>query len=99
KTPHLMLGRVAVSDPFLANRLRGKDRQAAWPQTLPWVQRYVELLDQTGAEAQVSGRIKQWLNYLRRLDPQAEALYQQMVKLRQPQAMLRLLTDLHRGAA
>lgn len=99
KTAHLMLGRVAVSDPFLANRLRGKDRQAAWPETLPWVQRYIELLDQTGTDTQVSGRIKQWFNYLRRLEPEAEALYRQMVKLRQPQAMLRLLTDLPSDAA
>lgn len=87
----LMLGRGAVSDPFLAQRLRGAAGQEGWPQVLQRLKLFITELDGSGSDSQVSGRVKQWLNYLRRDCSEAEALYQQMVRLRRPEDMLALL--------
>jgi tRNA-dihydrouridine synthase C len=87
----LMLGRGAVSDPFLAQRLRGVAGQDGWPQVLQQLKLFITELDGSGSDSQVSGRVKQWLNYLRRDCSEAEVLYQQMVRLRRPAEMLALL--------
>jgi tRNA-dihydrouridine synthase C len=87
----IMLGRGAVSDPYLARRLRGQCLDSGWPEVLAELRRFIVELTGTGSDTQVSGRVKQWLNYLRRDCPPAEALYQRMVRLRQPEEMLALL--------
>ena len=84
----LMLGRGAVSDPFLARRLRGELLDSGWPEVLIHLQRFIRELDGSGSDSQVSGRVKQWLNYLRRDCADAEVLYQKMVRLRCPAEML-----------
>ncbi|MCC1497023.1 tRNA-dihydrouridine synthase [Alcanivorax sp. 1008] len=84
----IMLGRGAVSDPFLARRLRGQLLDNGWPEVLGHLQKFIRELDGSGSDSQVSGRIKQWLNYLRRDCADAEALYQKLVKLRRPAEML-----------
>jgi tRNA-dihydrouridine synthase C len=84
----VMLGRGAVSDPFLARRLRGELLDNGWPEVLIHLQRFIRELDGSGSDSQVSGRVKQWLNYLRRDCADAEALYQKMVRLRCPAEML-----------
>lgn len=84
----VMLGRGAVSDPFLARRLRGELLDNGWPEVLTHLQRFIRELDGSGSDSQVSGRVKQWLNYLRRDCADAEALYQKMVRLRCPAEML-----------
>ncbi|MDF1630511.1 MAG: tRNA-dihydrouridine synthase [Alcanivoracaceae bacterium] len=84
----MMLGRGAVSDPFLARRLRGELLDNGWPEVLGHLQKFIRELDGSGSDSQVSGRVKQWLNYLRRDCADAEALYQKLVKLRRPAEML-----------
>ncbi len=84
----VMLGRGAVSDPFLARRLRGELLDNGWPEVRVHLQTFIRELDGSGSDSQVSGRVKQWLNYLRRDCTEAEALYQKLVKLRHPQEML-----------
>ena len=84
----LMLGRGAVSNPFLARHLRGEMLTSGWTEVRPYLQQFIRELTGTGTDKQVSGRIKQWLNYLRRDCIEAEQLYQQLVKLRQPNEML-----------
>jgi tRNA-dihydrouridine synthase C len=84
----LMLGRGAVSDPFLAHRVRGELLDNGWPEVRVHLQAFIRELDGSGSDSQVSGRVKQWLNYLRRDCTEAEALYQTLVKLRHPQDML-----------
>jgi tRNA-dihydrouridine synthase C len=84
----MMLGRGAVSDPFLARRLRGELLDNGWPEVLVHLQAFIRELDGSGSDSQVSGRVKQWLNYLRRDCPEAEALYRKLVTLRHPQDML-----------
>jgi tRNA-dihydrouridine synthase C len=84
----MMLGRGAVSDPFLARRLRGELLDNGWPEVRVHLRTFIRELDGSGSDSQVSGRVKQWLNYLRRDCAEAEVLYQKLVKLRHPQEML-----------
>lgn len=89
-TPHLMIGRGAVTNPFLAQEIRGAST-AQWQQVLPLLQQYGQTLLGTGLPKQEAGRIKQWLNYLRRQWPVAEVLYQELKRERESEAMVRYL--------
>ena len=46
----------------------------------------------TGTDAQVAGRVKQWLSYLRRQWPQAGALLEQIKRESDPLAMAPFLS-------
>lgn len=87
--PDLMLGRGAVADPVLPLALRAHDLGLAAP-TRAWVQLAPALLSYWGrvkarvAAKHQAGRLKQWLHYLRRSHPEAEALYAQIRTLQQP---------------
>ena len=67
----LMLGRGAVADPFLALRIRTGSNQG-WPDVAAALQAFLRDTAGTGTEKQLCGRVKQWLNYLRRAWPEAE---------------------------
>lgn len=80
----VMLGRGAVADPFLARRIRAavEDREYGVPDREDWVE-LAPLLEAywAGAQQKVAprhapGRIKQWLNLLRRTYPEAERFFQ-----------------------
>lgn len=75
----LMLGRGMVSNPGLARSVAA-DRALPlpWPQLLALIAAYWELLDGFVQPFSRAGRLKQWLNYLRRLYPEAEAAYQRV---------------------
>ena len=77
----LMLGRGLVSDPGLALALRGH-AVPSWEQVRDGLLRYGRLIEPRVAERHRGGRLKQWLNMLRRRYPQAEALYAQVRALR-----------------
>ena len=79
----LMLGRGAVTDPFLVNRLR-YDASDGWPSVQSLLLRFIDDIEGTGEARQLSGRIKQWLNYLRRGWPQAELLLASVRRLNDP---------------
>lgn len=85
----VMLGRGAVADPFLVERIR--DRLAGrvprllaadWPRVLPLLIDYWRAVCRDLAPRHAPGRIKQWLNLLRRNYLQAETLFQQLRPLR-----------------
>ena len=76
----LMLGRGAVQDPFLALRLRGTDA-GAWPEVHAVLWDYLDTIAPTGDERHICGRIKQWLNYLRRRWPEAQELMNRIKRL------------------
>ncbi|MBI2803303.1 MAG: tRNA-dihydrouridine synthase [Gammaproteobacteria bacterium] len=85
----VMLGRGAVADPFLVERIRDRlvertprSIAADWPRVLPLLFDYWESVCRDLAPRHASGRIKQWLNLLRRNYPQAETLFQQLRSLR-----------------
>ena len=47
----------------------------------------------TGTDAQLAGRIKQWLSYLRRRWPQATPLLEKLKRETRPEVISRILTD------
>lgn len=78
----LMLGRGLVADPGLAAALRALDTgRPVAPGPRPWAQlgpafaRFVQRVEARVEARHRAGRLKQWLNYLRRHHPAAEALY------------------------
>lgn len=76
----LMLGRGMVSDPGLALAIVSaarKDRQLdfGWPDALALLQVFWQSIAAHIEPKFRAGRLKQWLNYLRRRFPEAEHLY------------------------
>ncbi len=70
----LMLGRGLVSDPGLALALRG-NAEPTWDGLLPLVALYGRLIAPRVAPRHRGGRIKQWLNMMRRRHPGAQRAY------------------------
>ena len=86
----LMLGRGMVSDPGLAWAIAAPGRAPlAWPELLPLIHAFWHLVCALVVPRHRAGRLKQWLNYLRRRYPVAELAY----------AMLRTVNDPHVIAA
>ena len=94
----LMLGRGLVSDPGLALALRGQ-RTPAWPELLPLLALYSRLIAQRVEARHRGGRIKQWLNMLRRRHPEAQAAYDAVRTLRAADDIDRVLHGLQGAAA
>ncbi|MCB1937695.1 MAG: tRNA-dihydrouridine synthase family protein [Rhodocyclaceae bacterium] len=79
----VMLGRGAVVDPFLARDIRaarqweaGDPRAGDWAALVPEIAAFWADVRGRLAPRHAPGRLKQWLNLLRRRFAQAEALYQ-----------------------
>ncbi len=72
----LMLGRGLVADPGLARAITGSAAALDWPMLAPLLLRYWRGVSARVAPRHRAGRLKQWLNLLRRRHAQAEALYQ-----------------------
>lgn len=100
----LMLGRGIVADPGLAWRIRKavaeRDglpmpdglRDVQWPDLLPALLRFWQLVCEDLEPRQRAGRLKQWLNLMRRAFPEAEAAYQH-VRVMTDQAAISLWLD------
>ena len=80
----LMLGRGMVADPGLALAIRAHDAAdgvsntapgVTWPSLLPLVGDFWQLVCGRLEPKQRAGRLKQWLNFLRRRYPEAETAY------------------------
>ncbi|NMG29933.1 dihydrouridine synthase [Aromatoleum evansii] len=88
----VMLGRGAVADPFLARRLRAHggeagrviDREAEWAELRPLLALYWKRVQVRLRPQHSPGRLKQWLNLLRRNYPQAEQLFREIRAARRP---------------
>ncbi|MDB5893290.1 MAG: tRNA dihydrouridine(16) synthase DusC, partial [Rhodoferax sp.] len=88
----LMLGRGMVTDPGLALAIRAHDAGAApddmaatavvgplaWPSLLPLINDFWRLVCARLEPRQRAGRLKQWLNFMRRRYPEAEAAYTEL---------------------
>jgi tRNA-dihydrouridine synthase C len=78
----LMLGRGMVADPGLARAIRASDAGkpgadlVAWPDLLPHIAAFWQLVCDDLEPRQRAGRLKQWLNLMRRRFPEAEVAYQ-----------------------
>lgn len=88
----VMLGRGAVADPFLARRLRAHggagdgaiDRDAEWKELQPLLALFWTRVQGRLRAQHSPGRLKQWLNLLRRNYPQAELLFREIRAARRP---------------
>ncbi|OYU99451.1 MAG: tRNA dihydrouridine(16) synthase DusC [Burkholderiales bacterium PBB5] len=73
----LMLGRGMVADPGLALAIRAPGQPAVpWARLAPLLAHYWQLLPGHVEPRHRSGRLKQWLNLLRKRHPEAEVAYQ-----------------------
>lgn len=86
----VMLGRGAVADPFLAERIRAgrheapsaAERAREWAKLLPVIAAFCERVKGKVEPRHVPGRIKQWLHLLARNYPQAAQLFAAIRSLR-----------------
>jgi len=82
----LMIGRGLVRNPGLALEIRAADRAASglplgdggigWPALLPLIADFWRLVATHVVPRHRAGRLKQWLNYLRRHYPEAEQAFE-----------------------
>jgi tRNA-dihydrouridine synthase C len=83
----LMLGRGMVADPGLALAVRGAVGGVSWAALWPLVLEFWRLVGTRVEPRHRAGRLKQWLNYLRRRYPQAQALYDELRTLNDARAI------------
>ena len=82
----IMLGRGAVVDPGLALAIRATlgavpgetSVDVTWTKLLPLINAFWHIVCTRLEPKQRAGRLKQWLNFLRRRFPEAEVAYQQL---------------------
>ncbi|XKH01036.1 tRNA-dihydrouridine synthase [Marinobacter nauticus] len=96
----VMIGRGLVARPDLAAQIKASQKGESLP-AMTWLQ-VVELVRDYAAALQlrledrfVTGRIKQWLNYLRLAFSEAEALWPRARKIREVAPMLACLEEVH----
>lgn len=101
----LMLGRGMVADPGLALALRAHDTGQSVGQPLPWAALVPHLLTFWALVCaqleprQRAGRLKQWLNLLRRRYPEAQAAYDTVRVLTEQRAVGEALARLAAATA
>ena len=91
----VMIGRGAVSDPFLALRIRGLMDPAPsgeeWPAVLGQLADYLRKLQVRVASRHEHGRVKMWLSYLKRTWPQAGELHGAIRRLHDSREILEVI--------
>ena len=81
----LMLGRGMVADPGLALAIRHPQEPAlAWAALLPLVAQYWQHIEQFVQPKHCAGRLKQWLNLLRRRHPEAQIAFDTVRTIQDP---------------
>ena len=83
----LMVGRGMVADPGLARAIARPGSSLGWAQLLPLMLHFWQLVGGHVEPRHRAGRLKQWLNYLRRRHPEAEAAYQAVRTVNDPQQL------------
>jgi len=92
----VMIGRGLIARPDLAAQIKASQQgesvePMAWPEAVALVREYAAALQTRLEDKYVTGRIKQWLNYLRQGFAEAEALWPQARKIRDVAPMLACL--------
>ncbi|MDP2829425.1 MAG: tRNA-dihydrouridine synthase family protein [Sulfuricellaceae bacterium] len=98
----VMIGRGAVADPFLVRRIRAlaggesveRSLAADWLELQPLIAEFWHQVQEKVEPSQAPGRLKLWLNSLRRTFVEAEALYTAVRTLRGIEETTRML-ELH----
>jgi tRNA-dihydrouridine synthase C len=83
----LMLGRGMVADPGLALAIRGMQDTLGWPHLLPLMRDFWQLVVARVDARHRAGRLKQWLNYLRRRYPEAQVAYEEVRAITDPRTV------------
>ena len=89
----LMIGRGMVTDPSLARAIQAMDTTNAsavttnleWHSLFPLIQDFWDLVGRRLDKKSRTGRLKQWLNFLRRSYPEAEVAYQALRTFNEPE--------------
>ncbi|MFM0738617.1 tRNA-dihydrouridine synthase [Paraburkholderia xenovorans] len=91
----VMIGRGAVSDPFLALRIRGAMDPTPsgdeWASVLGLIAGYLKKLETRVASRHEHGRVKMWLSYLKRTWPQAAELHAAIRRLHDSRDILAVI--------
>lgn len=92
----VMIGRGLIARPDLARRIKasqagGEEPAMTWAEVVPLIAEYAAALQTRLEDRYVTGRIKQWLNYLRQGFAEAEQLWPRARKLREVAPMLACL--------
>lgn len=79
-TEDAMLGRGAIRNPDLAQRIRHESTLAKtpWTQLRPLIGEFWQEVRRVMPERYCAGRLKQWLNHLRQAHPEAEQLWHEV---------------------
>ena len=85
----LMIGRGAVADPGLGLAIKGDMNNmpanpVTWAQLLPQVADFWHIVTTRLDNKAQAGRLKQWLNFLRRRFPEAEVAYKSLKTINNP---------------
>jgi len=87
----LMLGRGVVTDPGLGlaikasmNGFAAQPSGISWPELVPLLAEFWQIVCTRLEARSRAGRLKQWLNFLRRRFPEAEIAYQQLRTVNDP---------------
>lgn len=84
----VMLGRGMVANPGLARQIKlGEDAASPWAGLRPLLGDFWSLLSQHVQPQSRCGRMKQWLNYLRKTYPEAELAFQSVRGITAPEAL------------
>ncbi|MBC7727878.1 MAG: tRNA-dihydrouridine synthase [Microbacteriaceae bacterium] len=99
----LMLGRGLVADPGLAWALRAADGERSttvvWADLLPLLARYWANIARHAEPKHRAGRLKQWLNLLRRRHPEAQAAFDAVRAINDPVQLQAVLFGAAAGSA
>ena len=98
----LMIGRGAVVDPGLGLAIKADmnkkvSNAVTWAQLLPCVLDFWHIVTSRLDNKAQAGRLKQWLNFLRRRYPEAEVAYQALKTINNPALVDAWLTGAMRG--
>lgn len=95
---HFMLGRGLLARPDLARAIATRARgetcdELSWTDLLPILRDFQAATLLHYPRKYCGNRLKQWLNYLRRHYPEADALFQQIKNTREPEAIAAALAS------
>ena len=77
----IMIGRGAVRDPFLAKHIKAHSTHLSrWIDIAPLVDQFWNEITSSMSPKYCSGRLKQWLKFLKEVHPEAELLFQAIRK-------------------
>ncbi|TXR54048.1 tRNA dihydrouridine synthase [Reinekea thalattae] len=88
---HLMLGRGAVRNPWLAQQITTETAKTCWSQLLPLVDEFWQMVRQDMSPRYCAGRLKQWLSHLRLSYPEAEQLYNEIKRIKEIETISAIL--------